>query len=96
MRPGGKPLDLVFSRHAERELLDIPDEFRQRVKRDITALAQGTLPGGQVKKLHAFRPPVWQLTSGRFRVLFRREGECLYVLRVLAKPQQAAVFRTFR
>jgi mRNA-degrading endonuclease RelE of RelBE toxin-antitoxin system len=77
---------VILTAHAERDLLRLPDELRQRVKRDILALSLGHIPMAQVKKLQGFSPPVWQLTSGRFRVLYRRQPEELLVLRVVAKP----------
>ena len=90
------PLDLVLTRKAERDLLHIPSELRQRIKADILRLAEGGVSLGQLKKLHGFSPAIWQLTSGEFRVLYRRLGEQLLVLRVIPKPYQQRVLRSFR
>jgi mRNA-degrading endonuclease RelE of RelBE toxin-antitoxin system len=91
-----RPLDVVLTAHAERELLAIPDEFRRRIKVDILRLAEGRIPPGQFKKLSGFSSPIWQLTSGRFRVFYRRMGEQLLVLRVVAKSQQTRSLRALR
>lgn len=91
-----KPLEVVLTRHAERDLLRIPEEFRRRVKADILRLAEGRVPIGQFKKLSGLSPPTWQLTSGRFRVLYRRFGEQLVLLRVIAKSDQARRLRALR
>ena len=91
-----RPLDVVLTRHGERDLLHIPDALRQRVKADIQRLAAGQLPLHQTKKLHGFNPALWQLTSGEFRVLYRRSGEELLLLRVVHKPHQSRALRSLR
>jgi len=91
-----KPLELVLTRHAERDLLAIPDAERQRIKADILRLSRGQVPPSQVKKLAGFMPPLWQLTSGRFRVLYRRIGEQLLLLRAIPTLQQQRALRAFR
>lgn len=96
MSDGPKPLELLLTRHAERELLRIPGESRRRVKADILRLAEGRIPPAQLKKLHGFTPALWQLTSGAFRVFYRREGEQLLILRVVHKPGRLHVLRSRR
>lgn len=91
-----KPLEIVLTQHAERDVLRIPEEFRQRVKADIFRLAEGRLPIGQVKKLSGYAPALWQLTSGSYRVVYRRLGEQLLLLRVVHKPDQARALRSLR
>ena len=91
-----KPLEIVLTQHAERDLLRISAEFRQRIKADILRLAEGRLPIRQVKKLSGYAPPLWQLTSGSFRVVYRRLGEQLLLLRVVHKPDQARALRSLR
>jgi hypothetical protein len=89
-------LNLVLTRHAERDLLTIPHEPRQRIKGDILRLADGDIPPAKVKKLHGFSPAIWQLTSGVFRILYRRTGEQLLLLRVIRKPDQGRTLRSLR
>ena len=93
---GVAALKMTLTAHAERDLLALPEEFRQRVKRDIVALSLGDISPAQVKKLQGFSPPVWQLTSGRFRALYRRHDGELLILRVVAKPGQRSAFRGLR
>ena len=90
------PLELVLTQKAERDLLRIPTELRQRIKADILRLAEGYLSLGQLKKLHGFSPAIWQLTSGEFRVFYRRLAEQLLILRIVRKPQQLQVLRALR
>ena len=96
MSAAPKPLELVLAQHAERDLLTIPPVFRERVKSDILRLAKGRIPFGQLKKLSGFSPPLWQLTSGRYRIFYRRLGEQLLLLRVVHKPDQQRSLRSLR
>lgn len=91
-----RPLELLLTRHAEADLLRIEYTLRQRIKADILRLAQGQIPLGQSKKLRSFIPPLWQLTSGRFRIMYRREAERLSILRVVSKPEQRDLFRSLQ
>lgn len=91
-----RPLELLLARHAEADLLRIEEAPRQRVKADLLRLAKGQIPLAQLKKLRSFAPPIWQLTSGRFRIMYRREAERLLILRVVAKPEQRDLFRSLR
>lgn len=96
MSAGARPLELLLTGHAETDLLRIDGPSRQRLKADILRLARREIPFAQLKKLRSFKPPVWQLTSGRFRVLYRREAEGLLILRVAAKSEQKDLFRSLR
>ena len=90
------PRQLLLTRHAEEDLFSLETEVRQRIKADILRLAKNQIAFQQLKKLHGFTPPIWQMTSGRFRVLYRREAELLLILRVVAKPHQKDLFRSLR
>lgn len=97
MKPAAdRSSQLVLTRHAEKDLLSLPDDVRQRVKADLLRLAGTQIPFSQLKKLRGFTPPIWQLTSGRFRVIYRRADERLLILRVVAKPDQKDLFRSLR
>lgn len=96
MSASARPPELLLTRRAESDLLQIEESSLHRVKADILRLAKREIPYAQLKKLRSFKPPVWQLTSGRFRILYRREEGCLLILRVVAKPEQQGLFRSLR
>lgn len=96
MSDAAKPLELVLTQHAERDLLAIPSELRQRIKADLLRLAAGHIPLSQLKKLRGFVPALWQLTSGEFRVFYRRAGEQVLLLRVVRKPHQRQALRSLQ
>ena len=90
------PRSLLLTQHAEKDLLSLETAVRQQIKADILRLARNQISFQQLKKLRGFTPPIWQLTSGRFRVIYRREKERLLILRVVAKPDQKDLFRSLR
>lgn len=92
----GRPPKLLLTRRAEADLLRLDKSVRERLKVDILRLAGGQIPFAQLKKLRSFSPPIWQLTSGRFRILYRREQDLLLILRVASKPDQRDLFRSLR
>lgn len=96
MSAAAQPLKLLLTRHAEGDLLGIEPTLRRRIKADILRLAHGEIPFPQLKKLRSFTPPLWQMTSGHFRILYRRESETLLILRVVAKSEQRDLFRSLR
>ena len=90
------PRQLLLTRHAEEDLLSLESTVRQRIKADILRLAQNQISFQQLKKLRGFTPPIWQLTSGRFPIVYRREENRLLILRIVAKPDQKGLFRSLR
>ena len=96
MSETARPLELSLTRRAEADLLGLESDIRRRLKSDILRLAHRQIPFQQLKKLRSFARPVWQLTSGRFRILYRREGGQLLILRVVSKPDQRDLFRSLR
>jgi mRNA-degrading endonuclease RelE of RelBE toxin-antitoxin system len=75
---------VVLTEHAIADLEEISREVREKVQRDLKNLQTSPLPSGtQIKRLKGFRPPIYRLRSGNFRVLYRiREGE-VTILRVI-------------
>ncbi len=85
-----------LTRHAQKDIQDLEPEYAKQIKNDLVRLAAGNIPSAQTKKLRSFTPAVWQMTSGRFRVLYRPEKERLLILRVIPKSDQKDVFRRLK
>lgn len=85
-----------LTRHAQKDIQDLAPDYAKRIKNDLIRLAEGNIPSAQTKKFSSFTPPVWQLTTGRFRILYRADKERLLILRVIAKSDQNDVLRGLR
>jgi mRNA interferase RelE/StbE len=75
---------VVLTEHAIADLEEISKEIRERVQRDLKTLQISPLPSGaQIKRLKGFRPPIYRLRSGDFRVLYHIREDKVTVLRVI-------------
>jgi mRNA interferase RelE/StbE len=75
---------VILTEHAIADLGEIPKEIRERVQLDLKTLQTSPLtPGTQIKRLKGFRPPIYRLRSGDFRVLYRIREDKVTVLRVI-------------
>src|SRR3990167_9579959 len=80
---------------AQRDLENILRKDRKnflRLWQDLKQFIAGTLPQ-KLKKLKGFEPPLWQVNSGDFRILYSREYPVLWIRGVLRKSEQKHRFR---
>jgi mRNA-degrading endonuclease RelE of RelBE toxin-antitoxin system len=75
---------LNLTEHAVRDLAGISKEVRERIHQDLRTLESAPFPfGTHIKRLKGFRPPVYRLRSGDFRVLYHIHGNTVTILRVI-------------
>jgi len=75
---------VVLTEHAIADLEEVSQELREQIQRDLKTLQTSPLPSGtQIKRLKGFRPPIYRLQSGDFRVLYRIREDRVTVLRVI-------------
>ena len=73
-----------MTEHATDDLKDISKESRERIHQDLKILESGPFPSAtDIKRLRGFRPPVYRLRSGNFRVLYRIQENNVTILRVI-------------
>jgi mRNA-degrading endonuclease RelE of RelBE toxin-antitoxin system len=75
---------VVLAEHAVVDLKDIPRELRDQIHRDLRNLESAPFPSGtHIKRLKGFRPPVYRLRSGNFRILYHIQEGSVTILRVI-------------
>jgi len=75
---------VTLTEHAVADLGDISKELRDQVLRDLQTLESAPFPSKtHIKRLKGFRPPVYRLRSGDFRVLYQIRGDVVTVLRII-------------
>ena len=92
------PENVELSARAARDLKSIHKKNRQeagRVLDDLIRLAKKTLPASQSKKLSGMGD-LWELDSGRYRIVYFWKDKTLFVVTVFPKPDQAKIFRSHR
>ncbi|MFB3886390.1 MAG: type II toxin-antitoxin system RelE/ParE family toxin [Thermodesulfobacteriota bacterium] len=88
---------VALTEHAIADLKNIPEELRNQVHQDLHSLESAPFPSGKrIKRLKGFRPAVYRLRSGDFRVLYHIKGEIITVLRVIDKKLLERVIRRLR
>lgn len=89
------PDNVELSAKAARDLKSIHKKNRQEARRvvdDLIRLAKKDLPSSQSKKLGGMGD-LWQLDSGRYRIVYVWKGGILFIVTVFPKSEQAKTFR---
>jgi len=76
------------------DLKDIPKDLRGQIHRDLKRLESAPFPSGTtIKRLKGFRPPIYRLRSGNFRVLYHIQENNVMILRVINRKLLERVIR---
>lgn len=85
---------VVLTDHAIADLRGILKGLQDQIHGDLKNLQSATLPSGpQIKRLKGFRPPVYRLRSGDYRVLYQIRGDVVNVLRVIDRKLSERVIK---
>jgi mRNA interferase RelE/StbE len=77
---------VVLTDHAAADLDGLPIRVRLQTVQDVASLARDPLPPRPgTKKLKGYRPPLYRLRAGDYRVLYGVVGKTVTVIRVLAR-----------
>ncbi len=77
-----------LARSAVGDLDAIPDRLRSQIVEAIKSLADNPLPTGSgVKKLKGFKPPLYRLRSGDYRVLYRIQSSTIQIMRIIDRKE---------
>ena len=88
---------LNLTEHAADDLKDISKELRDRIHQDLKALKSAPFPSEtHIKRLRGFRPPVYRLRSGGFRVLYHIQGNTVTILRAIDRKLLERVLKRLR
>jgi len=75
---------VVLTDRAVSDIDWLPLRARLQVSQDLASLARDPLPSRPgSKKLKGYRPPLYRLRAGDFRVLYRVAGKTITVLRII-------------
>ncbi len=76
------------------DLQDIRLRFREQIVAAIKKLSANPLVSGTgVKKLKGFKPPLYRLRSGDYRILYRIEGGTITIMRVIDRKELEKTIR---
>lgn len=88
---------IQLAKTAAGDLDSIPDDLRRKIIEDIKILyTDPFLFGGNIKKLRGFKPPLYRLRSGDYRVLYRVKDEIVTIMRVIDRKDLERIIKQFR
>jgi mRNA-degrading endonuclease RelE of RelBE toxin-antitoxin system len=78
---------VFLSEKAQQDLDSFPDKITHQILADCARLAHDPIPDGtRIKKLQGFKERLYRLRAGDYRVVFKRSGNRIDIVRVLSKP----------
>ena len=78
---------VFLSAHAQRDLDPFSDKVIKQILADCARLADDPIPDGKrIKKLQRYKVNLYRLRTGDYRVVFKRSGTRIDIVRVLSKP----------
>ena len=78
---------IFLSEKAQRDLDHFSDKIANQILADCARLADDPIPDGKrIKKLQGFKENLYRLRAGDYRVVFKRSGTRIDIVRVLSKP----------
>jgi mRNA interferase RelE/StbE len=79
------------------DLNNIPKELRNKILPDIRNLSSNPfLSGSSIKKLKGFKPPLYRLRSGDYRILYRVQGHLITIMRIIDRKELERVIRRLK
>ncbi len=76
---------VLLSERAQRDLDGFPDKIAQQILTDYARLGDDPVPDGKrIKKLQGFKESLCRLRAGDYRVVFKRSGTRIDIVRVPA------------
>jgi len=78
---------VFLSEKVQRDLDAFSDKIANQILADSTRLAHDSIPDRKrIKKLQGFKDNLYRLRAGDYRVVFKRSGTRIDIVRVLSKP----------
>ena len=78
---------VFLSEKAQDDLDSLPDKITSQILADCARLADNSIPDGKrIKKLQGHKVNLYRLRAGDYRIVFKRSGNHIDIVRVLSKP----------
>lgn len=78
---------VFLSEKAQRDLNRFSHKITSQILTDCARLASDPNPDGKrIKKLQGFKESLYRLRAGDYRVVFKRSGTRIDIIRILSKP----------
>jgi mRNA-degrading endonuclease RelE of RelBE toxin-antitoxin system len=89
--------NIQITQSAIDDLDSAPNDLRKNILTDIKNLSSNPFPfGSNIKKLKGFKPPLYRLRSGGFRVLYRIGSHSITIMRVINRKELERVIKRLK
>jgi len=89
-----KKFDIQLTYSAAEDLDCIPEDRRTKIVALIKKFSFDPFtPGAQIKKLKGFRPPLYRIRSGDYRILYRAQEKTITIMRVIDRKDLDRVIK---
>lgn len=79
------------------DLDQIPIEIRREILSDIRQLSSAPFPPGtHVKKLKGFKPPLYRLRTGDYRIIYRVEARVIFIMRIINRKDLERIIKRLK
>jgi len=94
----GARFSVLILKGAQKDLLRLPPAIRLQILANMKSLKTGPLPTGKsdIKILHGFRPVLFRLQSGDFRVVYRLREKVVEIVAVINRKEIETMLRRLR
>ena len=94
----GARFSVLILKGAQKDLLGLSPAIRLQILAKMKSLETGPLPTGKsdIKILHGFRPVLFRLRSGDFRVGYRLKEKVVEVVAVVNRKELETLLRRLR
>jgi len=88
------PFAVQMTQAAVDDLESIHPVLREQILSAIKSLSTNPLPSGtRIKKLKGFKPPLYRLRSGDFRILYRIQSNDVTIMNVLDRKDLEKIIK---
>jgi len=88
---------ILLTEHAINDLKKISKDLRDQIHQDLRILESAPFPSRtHIKRLKGFRPTVYRLRSGNFRILYHIQENNVIILRVIDRKLLERVIRRLK
>lgn len=80
-------VQVYLSEHAQHDLDLLSDKITNQILADCARLNEHFIPDGKrIKKIQGFKENLYRLRARDYRVVFKRSGARIDIVRILSKP----------
>jgi len=88
---------IQLAHSAVKDLNNIPEAQRVHIIASIKSLPlKPFAPGSNIKKLKGFKPPLYRMRSGDYRVLYRVKEDTISVMRVIDRKDLETIIKRLK